>query len=261
MQTQTITTELGEISVSLTLSLDPQAKGQPLVFMHGIFLDKTLWFDCSRAFSDRQHIYIDMPAHGQSSDVGRPWRLEECVAMLIRVLDTLKVETCIAVGHSWGGMTALRAAAQHPERFKALCLFNTPFQAATGMRRVGFHLQKFVARFQRFYAQQAAKSMYSQTCREAHPELSQQMQGRLAVRSGQEIAQVIDAVILGAGDSTPLLQHLQIPILFVIGQSDFVGIPPRETLIVPGRHISPHEAPEEIRLAMQYFLSSLETSF
>lgn len=251
MKFQKITTALGEISISLALSLDPQSEGVPLVFMHGIFLDKTLWFDCSSKLTHHRRIYIDMPAHGQSSDVGRAWGLNECSTMLIQILDALAIESCIAIGHSWGAMVALETSARHPERFQALGLFNMPFQSTTGMRRLGFRLQMLLANFPRFYGQQAAQSMYSQACLKARPELSHQMQDRLGARSGKEIAQVITAVILEAGDSRALIQNLTIPLLVVIGESDFVGRPPGESRTVPGRHISPQEAPKEVELAIQ----------
>lgn len=222
--------------------------------MHGIFLDKTLWFDCASELIGYRRLYIDMPAHGQSSDVGRPWNLEDCVTMLIQILDALDVDTCIALGHSWGGMTALRTATQYPERFQALGLFNMPFKPIVGMRRVSLHAQKLMVRFQRLYAQQAAKSMYSHTCLKARPELLQQMQDRLAKRSIQEIEQVIDAVMYDSTDSTSMIRNLQLPALFVVGESDFVGIPPGETLTVPGRHISPHEAPIEVKGAIQQLI-------
>jgi pimeloyl-ACP methyl ester carboxylesterase len=45
----------------------------PIVFMHGLFLDKTLWLDCGDCGAGRKCIYIDMPAHGASDDVGRDW--------------------------------------------------------------------------------------------------------------------------------------------------------------------------------------------
>ena len=118
MREQKITTVLGKISVSI----DDRGTDQPIVFMHGVFLDKTLWSNYGCNLTGRTHIYIDMPAHGDSPNVGRDWSLDECVTMLMEVLDSLNIKTCIAVGHSWGSMTALRAATKFPERFSALGL-------------------------------------------------------------------------------------------------------------------------------------------
>ncbi|MFK8184449.1 MAG: alpha/beta fold hydrolase [Phormidesmis sp.] len=245
MREVNIPTRLGQISVSIDEHVN---KTQPIVFMHGIFLDKTLWANYPSTLTGHTHIYIDMPAHGNSSNVGHDWHLSECPGMLIEVLDALDVEKCIVVGHSWGGMTALRTAQNHAKRFISIALFNTPFKATTGFRKLGFQSQKLLVIFQRFYAKQAAKSLYTQKILEAHPELSTQMQERLAARPAKELIRVLDAVILDAKDSTHLITELAIPTIAVVGESDYVGMMPKiKTMIVPGGHISPCEAPTETR--------------
>ncbi len=42
----------------------------------------------------------------------------------LRFLDEHQTETSIVVGHSVGGIVALRAALRHPERFRALVLID-----------------------------------------------------------------------------------------------------------------------------------------
>lgn len=97
MQEQKITTQLGEISVKITEG----GNGLPIVFLHGVFLDHTLWLEYDTSLTERTRIYIDMPTHGDSSNVGRDWSLNECVEMLFDVLDELKIRQMIAIGHSW----------------------------------------------------------------------------------------------------------------------------------------------------------------
>ena len=252
MHEQRIPTILGNVSATL----DEKAMGPPVVFMHGVFLDKSLWSNYGSNLTGRTHIYIDMPAHGVSSDVGRDWNLDECVTMLMEVLDELKINTCIVIGHSWGSMTALRAATKFPERFSALGLFNMPFKRTEGTRRLGFTLQKLMVVFPKFYAKQAAKALYTRNFLLSHPEFSTQMQERLAARPPKEIARTIDAVILNAEDASSLIGNLHVPALAIVGEADYVGVPSGiETVKVAGGHISPHEAPSETRQAILKVLS------
>ena len=245
---QTIQTLLGQIGTAI----DDRGNGPPILFMHGVFLDRTLWGAFDSRLTGRTHIYIDMPAHGTSSNVGWDWGLDDCVEMLLQILDDLKVEKCSLVGHSWGSMTALHAAYKHPSKFLSLGLFNMPFQPVKGMSRVGFQLQKLMAAFPRFYAKQAAKSLYSKDFLQTHPEMSEKMQERLSKRPPREISRVIDAVILNAEDATGRIRNLRVPALALVGESDYVGSPPEiETMIVPGGHISPHEAPDETRMGIK----------
>lgn len=251
MKERLIQTKLGQISVAV----DERGTGIPLVFMHGVFLDKTLWAVCDSNFTGRTHIYIDMPAHGASSNVGHDWCLNDCSEMLMHILNELDVTRCIIIGHSWGSMTALRAASMDSSRFVAMGLFNMPFKRSVGIGRLAFKMQKLMTGFPRFYARQAAKSLYTKSILSARHELSIMMQKRLAVRTSREISRVIDAVILNAEDTTHLLNTLNVPALAIIGETDYVGVPPEvKTLTVPGGHISPHEAPAETRLAIEQVL-------
>ena len=230
--------------------------GPPVVFLHGVFLDSSLWDRVATDFHDHRLLLVDMPAHGKSPGVERAWSLNECVEMLLQVLDGMGVETCVAVGHSWGAMTALRAASLHPNRFSALCLVNMPFRRTTGLRRVGFHIQKLHAVFRGFYAKQAVKALYTPHFLATHPRIVAQMQERLRAMSRREIARVVNAVILEPGDAGHLIKGLQIPALYVVGKDDYVGSPKEGTVIVQGGHISPHEAPEELTEAILRFLSN-----
>ena len=173
MEEQRIETKLGRIA----LGIDGPIGEEPIVFLHGIFIDRTLWADVDRSLTGRAHIYTDMPAHGRSSDVGHTWSLDDGAEMLIEVLDALEVERCVAIGHSWGSMTALHAASRFPSRFVALGLFNMPFRRVEGLNRLGFRLQKSAAIFPRFYARQAAKSLYTAPFLRKRPELAEAMQG------------------------------------------------------------------------------------
>jgi pimeloyl-ACP methyl ester carboxylesterase len=82
--------------------VDDRGSDLPIVFMHGVFLDKTLWTAFGPEVTGRTHVYIDMPARGASGNIGRGWHLDECVEMLLTVLDEINVTRCIAIGHSGG---------------------------------------------------------------------------------------------------------------------------------------------------------------
>ena len=243
MEERIIKTNLGRIAVTV----DNRGTKATIIFMHGMFLDKSLWLDVAKRLPKVTRIYIDMPAHGGSSNVGHDWTLNDCVDLLMQIMDELKLDRCFLIGHSWGGMVALRAAVKYPERFKALGLFNMPFTKVVGLRRLGFILQKAVLFFPGFYAKQAAKSLYSEEILRTRPELSIQMQERIAARPPRELARVIDAVILNAEDATHMINELRVPALVVVGRNDYVGKPPRlDSWTVAGGHISPQESVEKI---------------
>jgi 3-oxoadipate enol-lactonase len=183
-----IQTHLGRISVLL----DDGTRDLPIIYLHGVFLDKTLWTEMNSPVRGRMQVFVDMPAHGNSDNVGQDWNLNDCADMLICIMDELAVQRCVAVGHSWGSMTALRAAVRFPDRFAALALFNMPFRRTTGLSRITFTLQKSMAVFPAFFAKKAAQALYSPQLLEKRPELITQMQARLSKRPAKEIARTIE---------------------------------------------------------------------
>ena len=58
----------------------------------------------------------------------------------------------------------------------------------------------------------------------------------------------IDQVVrIEPQESSELIRNLQVPALAIVGEEDYVGIPPIEqTSIVRGGHTSPMEAPDEV---------------
>ena len=244
MENKTIATSLGDIH----LAMDRRGGTRPIIFLHGLFLDRSLWDAYDPSLTGRTHVYIDMPAHGKNGPVGKAWSDADCVDALMSVLDQLGIENCTVIGHSWGAIIALRAVTGYPARFDAVGLFNMPFLPPNGAQRLGAHIQKLLAHFPRFYAGQVSNALYAKPFLKDHSDRKTKMQVSLAERPWREIAWIIDAVMIKAIDLRPLLAGLECPVLAVVGEVDHVGSPPGvETLVVQGGHVSPHEAVDEIR--------------
>lgn len=99
--------------------------GFPFLLVHGFtgskldFRDQLEWFEDARRV-----IAFDQRGHGESSN-HPPYQLDQMVIDLVGFLNALDIETCDLLGHSMGGMVALRAVLQHPDRFRSLILMDT----------------------------------------------------------------------------------------------------------------------------------------
>lgn len=74
-------------------------------------------------FPDHRVIALDMHGHGQSS--GGPvseWQI--IVDELTALIDHLELKDAVGMGHSMGAHVTLRAAAQRPDAFRSLILFD-----------------------------------------------------------------------------------------------------------------------------------------
>jgi pimeloyl-ACP methyl ester carboxylesterase len=100
--------------------------GPALVLVHGLLGYSFSWrFALPLLAQNRQVIAIDMPGAGFSDCRGDlDCRLEGAAKRLLRFLDILGIETCDLAGSSYGGSSALMAAALAPSRVRSLILIS-----------------------------------------------------------------------------------------------------------------------------------------
>lgn len=99
--------------------------GHPFVLVHGFTGSKLDFQDQLPWFADlRRVIAYDQRGHGETSN-HRPYDFDELVADLLRLLTVLEIDRCDLLGHSLGGMVAMRAVLAAPERFDSLILMDT----------------------------------------------------------------------------------------------------------------------------------------
>ncbi|GGU41614.1 alpha/beta fold hydrolase [Streptomyces violascens] len=92
--------------------------GQPVVLLHGGFLDHRMWDDQVPALASHCRVIApDARGHGGSSNANAPFRHTDDVAALLRHLD---VGPAILVGLSMGGAIAVDTALEHPDLVGAL---------------------------------------------------------------------------------------------------------------------------------------------
>ena len=167
--------------------------------------------------------------------------------MLLEILDSLQIAKVIAVGHSWGSMTILRAASKQANRFESILLCNMPFLAATKKQKLTFGLQHSMLLFRNFYTKQAAKALFGKTSLNENPSLIEDLKRPMNLLSNKQIKQTDKAVIINADDANELIRNLRANAIALKGEEDYVPKPPYiETILVKGGHISPLEKPNEI---------------
>lgn len=97
------------------LAYDIEGTGTPVVFVHGLTLDRRTW----RPVIDQldgsvTSVAIDLSAHGGSG--GEPASLESVAERIHQLLQTLGVERPVVVGHSMGAGIAGLYVSEHPAR-------------------------------------------------------------------------------------------------------------------------------------------------
>lgn len=113
--------------------------GPPLLFAHGTAGSGPAFAPLIRELSNHRCIIFDRPGFGLSATV--PFSVESfgtTVADLQRdLLDALELASVDIVGHSIGGLFALRFAQHHPERVRRVVLLGAgPIVDAAGVPRI-----------------------------------------------------------------------------------------------------------------------------
>jgi pimeloyl-ACP methyl ester carboxylesterase len=99
-----------------------------VVFIHGVINDHSVWILQSRYLAHHgwNVLALDLPGHCRSAGEA-PSSVEEAAAFVAALLDAAGVQRAALVGHSWGSLIALEAAAQLKERVSHLVLVGTAF--------------------------------------------------------------------------------------------------------------------------------------
>lgn len=97
----------------------------PMIFIHGAGGNHLVWGFQIRAVADIAHaIALDLPGHGRSDSPGRN-TVDGYREVVVGLLDALKIERAVIVGHSMGGAIAQTIALSNPERVAKLVLIST----------------------------------------------------------------------------------------------------------------------------------------
>ena len=99
-----------------------------VVFIHGVLNDHSIWILQSRYLAHHgwNVLAVDLPGHCKSEGEA-PASVEAAAGFVAALLDAAGVQRAALVGHSWGSLIALEAAAQLKERVSHLVLVGTAY--------------------------------------------------------------------------------------------------------------------------------------
>jgi pimeloyl-ACP methyl ester carboxylesterase len=98
------------------------------VLLHGVLNDHSVWSLQSRYLAHHgwNVLAVDLPGHCRSGGEA-PSSVEEAAGFVAALLDAAGIAQAALVGHSWGSLIALEAAAQLGTRISHLVLVGTAF--------------------------------------------------------------------------------------------------------------------------------------
>jgi pimeloyl-ACP methyl ester carboxylesterase/ketosteroid isomerase-like protein len=112
----------------VSIHYETHGAGPAMLLSHGYGATCRMWDGQIAAFADRYRVIVwDMRGHGQSGDPRDPAAYSQALTVgdMAAVLDACGEERAIVGGLSLGGVMSLAFHLAHPERVRALMLFDT----------------------------------------------------------------------------------------------------------------------------------------
>jgi len=245
----------GCIDGEVLASTSPGSQGAPIVLLHSLGLDRTLWEPVVaqlREFADV--VLVDLPGHGRSCHIAET-SIEEMADELDRFLDDRGIDTVIAVGLSLGGCVAQALALRHPGRVRALALCDTTsWYGPDGPRNWADRGKQARETGLGSLAEFQLERWFTDGFRSANAELCEEL---LDVFRANDLASYeATCVAMGLFNSTDDLGRIAVPTTVIVGEGDFAtplshaeviaeGIPgARLRVIDDALHLTPLEKPD-----------------
>jgi pimeloyl-ACP methyl ester carboxylesterase len=234
--------------------------GVPLVFVHGWTADRHRWDHQMTHFAEKRRVVrLDLRGHGDSSGAGVR-TIEELARDVLALLDHLKVECCVLIGHSMGGMIAQTVTLARPDLVERLVLVDSISRMAYSRGRGLLMAASTLVPFKLFVAANIQRAFAPGYPRE---------EIRAYVKASADTPREVVMTLYGAMRAFDVLDRvgeIQAPTLMVHGYHD-IQLPVSQMLrmakaypdalvrIIDAGHELPVEKPAELTAAIDAFVT------
>lgn len=240
-----------------------------VVFIHGFCESKTLWENFFPYFAQQYRlIALDLGGFGDSKDLlPKEVSMETLAQQVKELLEALRVDQCVLVGHSLGGYVSLAFAEAYPEKVRGLCLFHSTALADSEEKKKSRNqVMEFVANNGVFaYVDNLVELLfYAKRKKELQAKID--FIKNIGYTTPDRTVIEVTRAMRDRKDRTQVLKNSTYPVLFIIGKED--SLVPfesyKEQMHYPANaiinifhetgHMGMLERERESRLIMQYFL-------
>jgi 3-oxoadipate enol-lactonase len=243
--------------MKLATAIEREGAAPPIVLLHSLALDRTMWGSTVDALGDgRAVITMDLRGHGESP-TSPEFTIEDIADDVASTLEDLGFERAVIVGLSMGGCVAQAVAIRHPQIVTGLGLIDTTAwygsdAPARWAERAAAARESGMQSLSQFQLDRWFGSDFLDTNRELAERL-------LEVFAANDLDSYVAAChAMGAFDARAGLGAIAVPTVVIVGELDPATSPDHaaalheqiagSTLhVIPGaKHLTPVERPETV---------------
>jgi pimeloyl-ACP methyl ester carboxylesterase len=197
-----------------------QGKGLPLVLLHGLCEDSTIWDDFIKLLPEFQIIRPDISGFGESEIL--PEHSIELMADSVKaILDNLNISKCVMIGHSLGGYVSVAFSKKYPSVLTGLGMFHSHTFEDTedrkDTRRKAIEFIKTNGHI--LYVKQLIPKLFAELFATSNEFLINSLIFKASKYSPEAIIGAQQAMI-NRPDYSAVMRGLHCPVLFIIGKQD-----------------------------------------
>lgn len=230
----------------------------PLVLIHGVGLDHTMWLPTMANLAHRRTVAYDMIGHGSARKPKGPYSLALFVDQLSAIVDALSCDIDL-VGFSMGALVAQGYALSSAGRVRRMVLLNAVYDRNSDERRAILD-RVAEARAGRFEAsvEPALQRWFTPAFVATRPEAVAVVRRRLLDNDVRAYADAYEVFATADADLSRRTAEITTPTLVATGGDDqrstpamaeslAAALPCATSTILPGlRHLTPIEAPDVV---------------
>ncbi len=257
-----------ETSDNVHVSYLDSGEGLPLLFIHGWAATKNFWRYQTRYFSKKfRVIALDLRGHGDSDKfLNIDYSVDRLVKDVSELLNTLSLKDFVLIGHSLGGVIALKSYKLYKQETKGLVLTGTPTVLNPGLKgRIECFILKMLFKHRILAEKILTPKMFSSN-------VPSQLLNFVRAESAKTPPQILLKILEGnrGVNVKGILEEIEKPVLILVGSEDSVVKPKNqlrmkemlkkaEYIEIKGAgHNVMLEKPEKFNEAVKNFLEHLK---
>ncbi|KAA9022003.1 alpha/beta fold hydrolase [Niallia endozanthoxylica] len=251
-----------------TIFYEEKGSGEPLIFIHGVGLDHTMWKQQKDSLSDSFRVIVyDMLGHGGSEHPPGPYSLTHYVEQLSGLMEYLQIEKTHLVGFSMGGMVAQAFALTYKNKLKTLTIMNAVANRTDEQRKgILARVEEVRENGPLGTIEPAIQRWFNPEFIESESEVVNQVRHRLQTNNPASYLAAYTLFATADAELWPKLKNIETPAFIITAEHDLGSNPQMgrqmherikgsDIRIVPGmKHMLPVEGAEIVNNELRRFI-------